>query len=436
MFNKRCLILAALLFLGNASDLVGGEVIQQQISVSSVLSDIATSLHHLVRLQATQMQPSTLTKITTVCSALAAIISAGYIANKAVQGIKNAFKKESPISPALQNLDPYVGNEQAINKILKTTQNVKKSIENPQPINGLGKPIYNTNFLLLGEPGTGKSHLAKTILAEAENLKIKTKFCNIGDLLSKFVGETPNKIQEMFNEANGQPLVIAFDEAAILFKNRQSPENGNKAYYESITSTLLNCIGSHPNVIVIASVNSINDIDEAMIRAGRLDIINILKPQTKQERLDILKQIFKKRQITIDDESALARTAEMTENFTQSDLASLTTETRAACEELSYTQFIGEILIQQTTEMIAKKQRLKECSQTADNRTADNRKQHIDPQIMNLLLNKMFPSSVGNPVAHSAAKPITRSTSSPGKLDSLTKKRSTAPAEGGASKHD
>ena len=440
MFNKRCLILAALLFLGNASDLVGGEVIQQQISVSSVLSDIATSLNNLVRLQATKMRPSTMGTIVKGCGVVATGVGMAYMIfqilnQKALlklqqkEHIDFKAKIEEQKAP-VTNLETYAGNINLLQE-LRTTIDEKQTAQ--QEINDdIGIIREGSFFLIEGVPGTGKSLLAKTAIEYAKNKNIPTLTFSADDLKTSLIAQTAKNITAAFQSFDGKLGVIFIDEAEGLFTDRSTTSGQNAQYQNDITNAFLVALTNFPNVIFIATTNNSADIDPAMRRSGRCKIFQVLPPQTQKERLDILQKMLEGRKATINDVTALERAAEITKHCTHSDLGEIIGETQKYSRRAGHNQLQAQILIAKAH--IMENSKLQEALNGSQ--TADNRQQHIDPQIMNLLLKKMFPSSVGNPVAPSTAKPITRSTSAPEKLDSLTKKRSTAPAEGGASKHD
>ena len=447
MFNKRCLILAALLFLGNASDLVGGEVIQQQISVSSVLSDIATSLNNLVRLQATKMRPSTMGTIVKGCGVVATGVGMAYMIfqilnQKALlklqqkEHIDFKAKIEEQKAP-VTNLETYAGNTNLLQE-LRTTINEKQTPQ--QEINDdIGIIREGSFFLIEGVPGTGKSLLAKTAIEYAKRKDIPTLTLSTDTLKTSLIAQTAKNITAAFESFDGKLGVLFIDEAEGLFTDRSTTSGQNAQYHNDITNAFLGALTNFPNVICIVTTNNSAQIDPAMLRSGRLTTFQVFPPQTEEERLHILQNILEGRKAKINDDSALKRAAKITKHCTHADLGKIIGETQKYSRRAGHKQLNSEILIAEAHKMEIKAQiKAQKYSQEALNgsQTADNRKQHIDPQIMNLLLNKMLSSSVGNPVAPSTAKPITRSTSSPGKLDSLTKKRSTAPAKGGASKDD
>jgi len=125
--------------------------------------------------------------------------------------------------------------------------------------------------MLYGPPGTGKTLLAKAVANEAESNFISIKG---PELLNKFVGESEKGIREVFSKAReNAPTVIFFDEIDSIAgeRGRQSSDSGVGERMVSQLLTELDGLETLEDVVVIATSNRPDLIDNALLRPGRLD---------------------------------------------------------------------------------------------------------------------------------------------------------------------
>ncbi|MFW6004748.1 MAG: CDC48 family AAA ATPase, partial [Halodesulfurarchaeum sp.] len=126
-------------------------------------------------------------------------------------------------------------------------------------------------ILLYGPPGTGKTLLAKAVANEAKNNFISVKG---PELLNKYVGESEKGVREIFEKARqNAPAVIFFDEIDAIAGQR-GRQMGDSGVGERVVSQLLSeldGIESLEDVVVIATTNRPDLIDDALVRPGRLD---------------------------------------------------------------------------------------------------------------------------------------------------------------------
>lgn len=129
-----------------------------------------------------------------------------------------------------------------------------------------------SRILMYGPPGCGKSFIAEAIAGE---LKCAYAVINTYDVLSKYVGEAPRKIKEIFQEANKyEKCLIFFDELDSLFASRESDESN---YSKDVLTSILTCLsGFNTNneknlKIIIGATNRPWILDSALLRGGRFD---------------------------------------------------------------------------------------------------------------------------------------------------------------------
>ena len=125
--------------------------------------------------------------------------------------------------------------------------------------------------LLYGPPGTGKTLLAKAVANEAESNFISVKG---PELLDKFVGESEKGVREIFSKAReNAPTVIFFDEIDAIAGERGG-NAGDSGVGERVVSQLLtelDGLEALEDVVVIATTNRPDLLDDALVRPGRLD---------------------------------------------------------------------------------------------------------------------------------------------------------------------
>ncbi|AEH35404.1 CDC48 family AAA ATPase [Halopiger xanaduensis] len=125
--------------------------------------------------------------------------------------------------------------------------------------------------LMYGPPGTGKTLLAKAVANEAQSNFISIKG---PELLNKYVGESEKGVREVFEKARSNaPTVIFFDEIDSIAgqRGRQQGDSGVGERVVSQLLTELDGLEELEDVVVIATTNRPDLIDQALLRPGRLD---------------------------------------------------------------------------------------------------------------------------------------------------------------------
>ncbi|MDL5362467.1 CDC48 family AAA ATPase [Halalkalicoccus sp. NIPERK01] len=185
-----------------------------------------------------------------------------------------------------------------------------------------------TGVLLYGPPGTGKTLLAKAVANEAESNFISIKG---PELLDKYVGESERGVREIFAKAReNAPTVVFFDELDALAAERGGGPGGSNVGERVVSQLLTELDGLEEleNVVVIATTNRPDLIDDALLRSGRLDRhIHVSVPDEEARR-----EIFAvhTRDKPLADDVDLDRLAAETEGYVGADVEAVCREAATA----------------------------------------------------------------------------------------------------------
>ncbi len=207
------------------------------------------------------------------------------------------------------------------NEIQKIREMVELPLRHPEIFERLGiEPPKGV--LLYGPPGTGKTLLAKAVANESD-----ANFFYIGgpEVVSKYVGESEERIRRIFKEAEeNAPSIIFIDEIDAIAPKRAEVTGEVERRMVSQLLTLMDGLKSRGQVIVIAATNRPDSIDEALRRPGRFDReLEIGVPDVKG-RKEILQ--IHTRNMPLDKDVDLDRLARITYGYTGADISSLTKE--------------------------------------------------------------------------------------------------------------
>lgn len=154
---------------------------------------------------------------------------------------------------------------------------IELPIKKPELFDHLGISPYR-GILLWGEPGNGKTLIAKAIAHE-----VRAHFIPVvgPDILNKNFGESEHNLREIFEEARTlQPTIIFFDELDSIAQSRLAGETSK--WYATVVNQLLSLmdgIRGFGNVTVMASTNRPDLLDPAFMRPGRFDYkLEVRKP--------------------------------------------------------------------------------------------------------------------------------------------------------------
>ncbi|MBS3766062.1 CDC48 family AAA ATPase [Candidatus Bipolaricaulota bacterium] len=175
--------------------------------------------------------------------------------------------------------------------------------------------------LLYGPPGTGKTLLAKAIANESNANFITAKG---SDLLSKWYGESEQRIAEVFDKAKQvSPAIIFLDELDAL-----APERGGGGGEPRATERIVNQLLSEMDgleelkgVVVVAATNRPDMVDSALLRPGRFDELVHVPVPDRDGRLKIFE--VHTSEMSLGPGIDLEKLADLSDDFTGADIAAV-----------------------------------------------------------------------------------------------------------------
>lgn len=206
-------------------------------------------------------------------------------------------------------------------------EDVKELVEflrDPSKFQRLGGRIPR-GVLMVGQPGTGKTLLAKAIAGEA-----KVPFFSISgsDFVEMFVGVGASRVRDMFEQAKKQsPCIIFIDEIDAVGRHRGAGLGGGHDEREQTLNQLLvemDGFEANDGVIVIAATNRPDVLDPALLRPGRFDRQVVVGLPDIRGREQILKVHMRK--VPLGDDVEASKIARGTPGFSGADLANLVNE--------------------------------------------------------------------------------------------------------------
>ncbi|HHN78233.1 MAG TPA: ATP-dependent zinc metalloprotease FtsH [Phycisphaerales bacterium] len=238
-------------------------------------------------------------------------------------------------------------------------------LKNPKRFTRLGGRIPR-GVLLIGQPGCGKTLLAKAIAGEAD-----VPFFSISgsDFVEMFVGVGASRVRDLFKQAKeSAPCIIFLDEIDAVGRRRGGgfTQGGHDEREQTLNAILVEMDGfnSGDGVIVIAATNRADVLDPALTRPGRFDRqINVPLPDVKG-RLEILKVHAKK--VMLGPDVDLEKIARGTPMFSGADLAAIINEAAIAAT-LQNKDFIEHEDLEEARDKVkfgrAKKSRVREADE-------------------------------------------------------------------------
>jgi cell division protease FtsH len=232
---------------------------------------------------------------------------------------KSRAKLVSKDTPKVTFAD-VAGADEAVEELYE----IKEFLSEPAKFQAVGAKIPK-GVLLYGQPGTGKTLLARAVAGEAG-----VPFYSISgsDFVEMFVGVGASRVRDLFEQAKANaPAIVFVDEIDAVGRHRGAGLGGGHDEREQTLNQLLvemDGFDVKTNVILIAATNRPDILDPALLRPGRFDRQIAVDAPDMQGRNQILKVHAKGKPMAPDvDLMAVAR---RTPGFTGADLANVLNE--------------------------------------------------------------------------------------------------------------
>ena len=203
-------------------------------------------------------------------------------------------------------------------------QEIVEFLKNPKKFTDLGARIPK-GVLLVGQPGTGKTLLARAVAGES-----KVPFISISgsDFVEMFVGVGASRVRDLFDQAKkNKPCIVFIDEIDAVGRQRGAGlGGGNDEREQTLNQLLVEMDGFEPNegIIVLAATNRSDVLDPALMRPGRFDRQIYVHVPDVRGREGILK--IHARNKPIDDSVDFNVLARITSGFTGADIENMLNE--------------------------------------------------------------------------------------------------------------
>jgi cell division protease FtsH len=308
---------------GTVLDRLGDKSLEAGFSLVSVDVDPRTASHRLLDIVNSLLSPLLL---------VATLVGALLVGAKLQAGVGGAASKLST-RPETQFTDA-IGNDEA-----KAALNrVKAFMHDPARYAKLGAAAPR-GVLLVGSPGTGKTLLARALAGES-----KANFISVDGsyFTAMFYGAGVSKVKELFKLARkNAPCVLFIDEIDGIGKRTRGEGGGAESELNRIINrVLVEMDGFEPldNVVVVAATNHEDNIDEAMRRPGRFDMLVRLGLPTLPERQRLFDLYIGK--VASDGSADTAALARMTSGMSPADIANLVNKAASTAAE-AHAEHVG-----------------------------------------------------------------------------------------------
>ena len=210
-------------------------------------------------------------------------------------------------------------------EVKKVREMIELPLKHPELFDRLGIEAPK-GVLLHGPPGTGKTLLAKAVAGETNS-----NFLTISgpEIMSKFYGESEERLREVFKQAEeGAPSIIFIDEIDSIAPKRDEVTGETERRVVAQLLALMDGLETRGKVVVIGATNRPNALDPAVRRPGRFDREIEINIPNRKGRLEVLQ--IHTRGMPLSDDVDLERLADLSHGYAGADLAALCKEAAMA----------------------------------------------------------------------------------------------------------
>lgn len=234
-------------------------------------------------------------------------------------GMRFGIDKKTLLQTSTTQFSDIIGHDEIIDDVKFITELIK----NPSKGEKVGAKVPK-GLLLTGEPGTGKTLIAKAIAGEAG---VPFLYQNASGLIEMVVGVGAKRVRELFKIAKqSAPCIIFIDEIDAIGCDRDNIK-GTSENEQTINALLQEMDGfsSRDGVFIIAATNRADKLDSALVRSGRFDRQIVVNPP--RDRF-IRKEMFEHylKQFSVSDDVDIDRLSRQVSGFTGADIAMICNE--------------------------------------------------------------------------------------------------------------
>ena len=223
-----------------------------------------------VSLQVKSFEPKSITLLTGIIF-LAIPFLMFYVIIRMINGTQK-IKSQDLVQTSNVKFSDVIGHDEVIDDL----KFIVSLLKNPNKGSDLGAEVPR-GILFSGEPGTGKTLLAKAVAGESD---VPFIYMNASNFIELYVGTGAKRVRELFNVARKhEPCIIFIDEIDAIGSSRGS-NRSNSENDQTINALLQEMDGfkDKGNIFVIAATNNPDSLDKALVRAGRFDRQIVIRP--------------------------------------------------------------------------------------------------------------------------------------------------------------